>query len=124
MPTPEWAEEGSTEPCFVYVKRMKPRERDAWEVAVSAKGDGLPKDVAAAARMENFTASLCAATICDETGKLLFSQTDVAELGEVDAVALKRCYRKATELNGMDDKELADLEKNSGAAPATSSPTN
>lgn len=123
VPTPEWAEEGSPEDCFVFVKRMKPRERDAWEVSVSAKGDGLPKEVAAAARMDNFTASLCAATICDEDGKLLFSSADVAELGETDGVALKRCYRHATKLNGMDEKELAELEKNSEAAPADSSLT-
>jgi hypothetical protein len=124
VPTPEWAEEGAAEPCFVYVKRLPPRERDAWEIEVSARGEGLPDEAAKAARMANFTASLCAATICDENGVLLFSQDDVADLGEVNGVALKRCYRKAAELNGMDEKELKALEKNSEAAPGDSSPTN
>lgn len=121
--TPEWADDGPPEECFVFVKRMRPRERDAWEISVSKKGDGLPKEVAATARMDNFTASLCAATICDEAGKLLFSAAEVDDLGQVDAVALKRCYRAATKLNGMDEKELEELEKNSEAAPDTSSPT-
>ncbi|HEX6962108.1 MAG TPA: hypothetical protein VF175_09595 [Lacipirellula sp.] len=116
VPTPEWADDGDAD-CFVYVKRMLPRERDAWEVSVSARGDGMSDEDAKVARMANFTASLCAATICNENGDLLFSQDEVKELGEgADGVALKRCYKAATKLNGMDEKELSELEKNSEPA--------
>lgn len=123
VPTPGWASPDQSEPCWVYVKEMTARERDAWEVSVSAKGDGLDDDAAKEARMVNFSASLCAATICDESGKLLFSAADVEALGEIGSSDLKRCYRAATKLNGMDDKELAELEKNSEAAHDTSSLT-
>lgn len=99
---------------------MTAKDRDAWEVSVSNKGEGLDDEEAKAARMTNFSASLCAATICDESGATLFCAADVEALGELGSAALKRCYRKATELNGMDDKELAELEKNCEGAPGAS----
>lgn len=84
----------------VFVREMTGVERDRFE-ATHAKA---PND--------NFRARLAAATICDDAGKRLFSEADVAALGEASSVALDRIGEAALRLNKFGDKQAEAGAKN------------
>lgn len=110
---PEW---GGT----VFVRVMSGTERDAWEAA-SLKIQGTGKKTSAVPNLENARARLCALCLCDEHGKRLFSNNDVAELGKKNARALDRVYDKASQINGITDKDVEDILGNSSADQSASS---
>jgi hypothetical protein len=85
----------------VIVGTMTGAVRDAWERSlVDAKGK---------VNMENIRARLVACTVLDENGVRMFSDTDIAALGNKSAAALDRCAKVAQRLNGLtaDDLETA-----------------
>lgn len=53
----------------------------------------------------NFRAALCALSIIDDSGELMFNQDDVKALGKKSYKALDRVFVKCKALNGMDDVE-------------------
>lgn len=95
---PEWG--GS-----VYVRTMTGAERDAWEVNDVKRrketGDS-----------GNIRAMLAALTLCDQSGKLLFSLADVETLGGKSAAGLDRVVDVALKLNRITQSDFEDLEKN------------
>lgn len=104
VPVPEWGGD-------VYVKGMTGAERDKFEASiVTMKGTNQTVNMA------NVRAKLASMTICDETGKRLFSDLETSELAKKSASALQRVFKVAQKLSGIgedDVKELAgELQEN------------
>lgn len=97
---PEWGGQ-------VLVRGLTGTERDQLE-AGTLKGIGKN----AQADMRNFRARLAALSICDETGKRLFSDSDIAALGQTSAAALDRVADAAMRLSGIKAEAVEDAEKN------------
>jgi len=100
---PEW--DGS-----VYVGTMTASARDEFDLA------GLIKDtegnLTEKQDTSNFRARLCAVTMQDEKGNLLFGMEDVAELSKKSAAAMQRVFSVAQNLNGMGAEEAEKIAKN------------
>lgn len=103
LAVPEWGKD-----CGVYILAMTGRERDAFEAERLAK-----KTKDERKNLENFRASFSSRVICDENGKLLFSEADVLALGEKRAAALDRIVDKGMSLAGMSRNDQDELVKNS-----------
>jgi len=100
---PEW---GGT----VLVRELSGRERDEWEASLAVmRGKTMVPDVA------NIRAKLAARTIDD--GEPVFTQQDVAALGELSAAALDRVFDVASRLSGLNPEDVEAMTGNSGAAP-------
>jgi len=105
VPVPEWG--GS-----VLVRELRGRERDEWEASLTVqRGGQMVPDTA------NMRAKLAARTIVGEDGEPLFTQQDVAALGELSAGALDRVFDVAARLSGLNQNALEELAKNSDPAP-------
>ena len=108
---PEWADPG-TGADVVLVREMRGRERDEWEASLAVqRGNQMVPDSA------NARAKLAARSIVGEDGEPLFTQQDVAALGELSAAALDRVWDVACRLSGLNQGALEELAKNSGTAP-------
>jgi hypothetical protein len=102
---PEW---GGT----VLVRELSGRERDEWEASLAVqRGKQMVPDVA------NIRAKLAARTIVGDDGEPVFTQQDVAALGELSAAALDRVFDVASRLSGLNPEDAEAMVKNSGAAP-------
>ncbi len=98
----------------VSVRTMTGTERDVFEQGiVSKKGEE--------ANLTNIRAKLCAATIVDESGNCIFSSKDIAELGKKSAAALDRVFTVAQRLNGIGNKDVEELAKNSKSGQSDNS---
>lgn len=98
---PEWG-------GIVYVKSLSGTERDAYEssmIEVRGKNQRV--------NLENLRAKLAVMTVCDEDGKLLFSQKDIEVLGKKSASALNRVFKVAQRLSALTDQDVEELAKNS-----------
>ena len=96
---PEWG-------GIVLVREMRGRERDEWEASLAVqRGKQMVPDVA------NMRAKLVARTVVDGDGEAVFTQRDVAALGELSASALDRVFMVAAKLSSLDE---ADLEAAAG----------
>ena len=105
VPVPEWG--GS-----VLVRELRGRERDEFEASLTVqRGTELVSDSA------NMRAKLAARTIVGEDGEPLFTQQDVAALGELSAAALERVIVVASRLSGLGPAAVEGAAKNSAAAP-------
>lgn len=104
VPVPEWG--GS-----VLVRELRGRERDEWEGSLTVqRGGQMVPDVA------NMRAKLAARCIVGDDLEPLFTQQDVAALGELSAAALDRVFNAASRLSGLNAAALEDAAKNSGTA--------
>jgi len=63
---------------------------------------------------ENIRAKLAARVIVGDDGEPLFTQQDVAALGELSGAALDRIWDVAVRLSGLNQAALDELSKNSG----------
>ena len=61
---------------------------------------------------QNIRAKLVAACVVDESGKTIFSESDVEKLGEKSCMALDRVFAEAQKLNGIGQSEVESLAKN------------
>jgi len=101
---PEWG-------GFVFVKSLTAKERDEWETSLfDTKRRG--KNVEVKMKRENIRARFVALTVIDESGTLLFSVADIAELGNKNASAMDRIFEVAQKLSGLTEEDLDELEKN------------
>jgi hypothetical protein len=108
---PEWADPESGSDT-VLVRELRGRERDEWEASLAVqRGRQMVPDVA------NMRAKLVARTVVGEDLEPLFSQQDVAALGELSAAALDRVFDAASRLSGLNPDDLEEMAKNSGTAP-------
>ena len=93
---PEWG-------GVVFVRTLSGTERDAWELRLSSireKGVG------------DIRASLAVACVVDESGKRLFADSDIAELGKKSWKPLDRIFDVAMRLNKMREEDVEELAKN------------
>ena len=98
---PEWG--GS-----VRVKSLSGRERDAWEASLRAtRGNKTTADTS------NIRAKLVARALVGDDGQRLFSDRDIAALGDKSALALDRLFDVIAEMSGLSNKADEDAEKNS-----------
>lgn len=91
---PEWG--GS-----VFVRMMSGDERDAYEA--SAQG-GQQKHV---------RARLIAVTLCDSTGKLLYTLDELEKIGSKGGAALDRIFAAAARHNRITPADIEELKKSS-----------
>ena len=105
---PEWGGE-------VMIRTMTGQERDAFEdYVVTFEQDRKKKG---GARL-NLRAELLSRCIVDGDGNLLFTEpADIVALGGKSGKALDRCFKVAQELSRFTDKDLDELEGNSGTVP-------
>ncbi len=94
---PEWGGE-------VWVRGLTGSERDAFEGSV-VETRGKNQRV----NMTNVRAKLAALSMCDETGKRLFTEKDAYELGKKSASALQRIFAVAQKLSGIGEDEIGEL---------------
>lgn len=105
VPVPEWG--GS-----VLVRELRGRERDEWEASLAVqRGRQMVPDVA------NMRAKLAARVIVDSDLEPVFTQQDVAALGELSAAALDRVFEVASRLSGLNQDAVEEKAKNSATAP-------
>jgi hypothetical protein len=95
---PEWGGE-------VFVRVLSGLERD--QIELGMRNANLGSDPKAQVR-----ARYCAAAICDDAGKRLFSDADIGALGNKSGVALERVWKKALRLNRLADADVDELAKN------------
>ena len=104
MDTPEWG-------GVVRLKVMTGIERDDFEQSVF---DMKGKDTKV--NLKNFRAKLLVKVIVDETGKRVFEEADIERLALKNSKVLDRLFNKAQEINGIGQKEVAELTGNSEAS--------
>jgi hypothetical protein len=91
---PEWGGK-------VYIKTMNGAEREQFERAFEESKQRL-----------TVRATLAVFTVCDDKGEPLFTIADVDRLTKKSSRALDRIFDVARKLNGLGDREVAELEKN------------
>lgn len=90
----------------VTVRALTGRERDEFEESlIGDRKTGV-------ANLSNVRAKLVAKTIVDSAGKRIFSDADIAELGDLDASELQKCFEVAQRLSGLTTKDVEELAKN------------
>jgi len=95
---PEWGGE-------VWVRGMTGSARSQYEESIyDANHKGI--------KLFNIHAKLAAAAICDESGKLLFSQHEIEQLGQKSACALDRIAEVALRLSRLRAEDVDDLRGN------------
>lgn len=109
---PEWADP-ATGSDVVLVRELRGRERDEWEASMAVqRGGQIVPDTA------NARAKLVARCIIDPASlKPLFTQQDVAALGELSAAALDRVWDVAARLSGLNQGALEEAGKASRGIP-------
>jgi len=108
---PEWKGD-------IFVKGLTGKEKDAWEISQMKFVEGEDKPMII---YDNMRAKLCARTICDEKGKLLFKESDIEALGKKSGNALSTIFDIAQRLSGITKDDVKKLAKNSKSAPAEGS---
>jgi len=97
---PEWG--GS-----VKVRGMTGIERDVFESSImQGKGKNIKMN------WQNVRAKLVVHSVIDEDGNKLFTDADVARLGEKSAAALDRVFDVAQRLSGITKEDVEELAKN------------
>lgn len=100
----------------VIVRGMTGRERDAFEASCLV-GKGRKRDV----NTLDMRAKLVALCCIDEKGQRLFSDEDVALLGDVRADVVDRLFSVAQRLSGLRDEDVDELGIGSANPAPTSS---
>ncbi|OII61214.1 hypothetical protein BJP40_06720 [Streptomyces sp. CC53] len=93
---PEWGGE-------VTIRCLTGAERDRYEASL-ARLDR--KTGAMVPNLVNSRARLVAMSIVDETGKRMFSDDDILELGGTSSIALTRVWVAACQLSGISEAEV------------------
>lgn len=101
---------------FVYVRQMSGRERDYWEQLITKKTKTSTGMVNIETTMEDFRAKLAVCTLCDESGKLLLTPADFAQLSDsMSSIKLYKIAEVAQRLNRVSEEAKEELVKNSAA---------
>lgn len=102
---PEW---GGT----IRLTTMTGTQRDSFEDKSMDQRGANPK-----MNLVNFRARLLAICIVDDSGRRVFSDSEITLLGQKSAAILERLFSKARELNGMNEKDVEELTKGFSDAP-------
>lgn len=112
--TPEWELDG-----YVLVASLTGADRDDFE-AEMFEGKGPDRR----ANYRNLRARLLAPTLVDENGARLFADADIVALGQKNAAVLDRLFGVAQHVNGLGERDVEELVKNSASGPVDASPSN
>lgn len=99
---PEWGGD-------IYLKTVSGTDRDMFE-------DGYEQ-----MRMKKFRARFLVLSICDESGKRIFSDDQVDVLSEKSSVVLNRLFEKAWALNAFRQEDIDALGNDSPSDPSDAS---
>ncbi len=88
----------------VYIKQMTAREQDKFEEQSRGKNGGP--------NLVNIRARMVGACLCDESGKRLFEDEEIAKLSLKSGSVLNRLIDKITELNRISEEDLEKIAKN------------
>lgn len=102
----------------VFVRGLNGRERDSFELSVI---DQKSKNKV---NLENIRAKLCALTICDENGELLFSENEVNEVAKKSGAALGKIFVVAQRLSGLSENDVKEMSENFLSDPKDVSTSN
>ena len=108
---PEW---GGT----VRVRALTGAERDQYEESLIRWRATKGQKVTATVALGNARAKLVSLAVVDETGERLFSDRDVAALGEKSAAALERVFDVAAKLSGLQPADVAELTQSFESGPS------
>jgi len=106
---PEWG--GS-----VLVRGMSGRERDDFEASIAVRHGGQMVQ-----NLVNVRAKIVARCIIADDGARMFTDADVAALGEKSAAALDRVFAVASRLSGLGEGDVEELTGNFGGPNGASS---
>jgi hypothetical protein len=112
---PEW---GGT----VLVRGMTGRERDEFELSFRQRGR-RGEVQSGMANLSNVRAKLVARCCVDDDGNRLFTDADVAALGEKSGDALDRLNDVAARLSGMTAGDMEEMAEDFGPAGGDGSPS-
>lgn len=102
---PEWGGE-------ILIRALSGAERDQYEEShIQYRALKGGKIAAEPASLINIRARLVSLSAIDESGARLFSDQDVAALGQKNAAALDRCFDVARRLSGLTEQDVKDLEE-------------
>lgn len=116
VPVPEWGGE-------VLVRALTGAERDRYEESLIRWRAGKGRNVAAIPALANARAKLVSLSVVDENGDPIFTDRDVAALGDKSAAALERVFDVAGKLSGLQPGDLAELMESFGSGPSGDSGT-
>ncbi|MCG8670213.1 MAG: hypothetical protein MI867_12420 [Pseudomonadales bacterium] len=97
---PEWGGQ-------VRVRSLTAGERDTFEASIT--DNKKSKSGVVTVNIRARIASMC---IVDEENKRIFTEQDIAALGEKSGIALNRVFVAAQNLNGWTEEDVEELEKN------------
>lgn len=89
----------------VIVRGMSGFQRDRFEQALIASRKGKGKH----AVIENLRARLVAASVVNEDGSRMFTDAEVEQLGQVNALTLTKLFSAAQRVNGLSDEDVDEL---------------
>ncbi len=98
LDVPEWGGR-------VRISTMSGFARDRFEASIVKKQGGINTD--------NIRAKLVAACLIDDSGNLLFSESDIEQLGKKSCRALDAVFAEAQSLNKIGSTEVETQAKNS-----------
>ena len=113
VPVPEWGGHGAV----VMVRSLTRTERDRWEESVVERREQADGTEKIKMVMQHMRTKLLAMCIVGEDGAPLFSQADVAALGNKSAAPIVRIDTVARRLSGLSKEDVEKLTKNSEDDP-------
>lgn len=117
---PEW-KDPKTGADTIYLRTMSAKERNIWEadcMEIRQKSEGKPLRV----QLDNAMARFLARCICDQDGKLLFSEKQIEKLGDKSSLVLSRLWNEASKMNGLNKEDVDELVGNSDGDLSVDSP--
>lgn len=104
VPVPEWG-------GVVLLKTMTGAMRDQYETKCIMNRQNIGG--VQRLQMKQLKVYLLARCVVDEEGKPIFTDADLAALNEKNAKVINRLFDEACEMNGIGEKDIEDLAKNS-----------
>ena len=95
----------------VYIKTMTGAERDLFEQRIHDQKKNEKINI------KGVRSFLLALTICDASGKNIFSKEDMDEIDKKSAKVITDLFKVAQRMNGIGEEEMADLAKKLESAP-------
>jgi hypothetical protein len=104
---PEWKGE-------VRIRSLTARERDQFEISMM---DDPKRGKDVRLQLENMRAKFVSLIVCDEDGKVLFTEADVEALGDKNGKALSRLFDAGQKLSGMTAEDLEEKREKMASDP-------
>ncbi|MDO6718814.1 hypothetical protein Q4575_05340 [Psychrosphaera sp. 1_MG-2023] len=89
----------------VFIKPLTIKEHEEWESLAFSKNGKRSENV-------SLKASLVIACAHDESGTKIFTNDDIGSLSELYAEPINKLFAKCSELNGLTDNDVKELEGN------------